>query len=84
MAVGRSIPRVDGVEKVTGAAKFTGDLDIPGMLEAKVLRSPLAHARVESIDARKAQALAGVIAVLTRDDLNDIDPYYASSANQWL
>jgi CO/xanthine dehydrogenase Mo-binding subunit len=78
MPVGSSIPRVDGVAKVTGAAKFTADLVFPGLLEAKVLRSPLAHAEIETIDARKALAAPGVIAVLTRDDLRDIDPFYGN------
>jgi len=76
--VGKSIPRVDGVDKVTGAAKFTGDLNFSALLEAKVLRSPLPHALIESIDISKAQALAGVGAILTRDDLSDIDPYYGN------
>jgi CO/xanthine dehydrogenase Mo-binding subunit len=78
MAVGSSIPRVDGVAKVTGAAKFTGDLAFPGLLEARVLRSPLPHAQIDAIDTGKAVALPGVIAVLTRDDLHDIDPYYGN------
>lgn len=78
MAVGVSAPRVDGVEKVTGAAKFTGDLAIPGLLEARVLRSPLPHAEIEAIDTAGAEALPGVVAVLTRDDLHDIDPYYGN------
>ncbi|MGH7873574.1 MAG: xanthine dehydrogenase family protein molybdopterin-binding subunit [Candidatus Binatia bacterium] len=78
MSVGVSVPRVDGVEKVTGAAKFTGDLLIPGLLEAKVLRSPFPHAAIEFIDASKARAAPGVVAVLTRDDLKDVDPYYGN------
>ncbi|MSP39429.1 MAG: xanthine dehydrogenase family protein molybdopterin-binding subunit [Deltaproteobacteria bacterium] len=78
MTVGVSVPRIDGVDKVTGAAKFTGDLTFPHLLEAKVLRSPLPHAEIISIDASKAEALPGVIAVLTRDDLHDIDPYYGN------
>jgi CO/xanthine dehydrogenase Mo-binding subunit len=78
MTVGASVPRIDGVDKVTGAAKFTGDLNFPDLLEAKVLRSPLPHALIESIDVSKAQALPGVVAVLTRDDLKDIDPYYGN------
>jgi CO/xanthine dehydrogenase Mo-binding subunit len=76
--VGSSVHRVDGIEKVTGAAKFTADLKFPDLLEAKILRSPLAHAKIISIDASKAEALPGVIAVLTREDLNDIDPYYGN------
>ena len=78
MAVGVSVPRVDGVEKVTGAAKFTGDISFAGLLEAKVLRSPLPHAEIVAIDASKAEALPGVIAVLTREDLKDVDPYYGN------
>ena len=56
MIVGVSCPRIDGVEKVTGEAMFTGDLAIPGILEAKVLRSPLPHALIESIDTSKAES----------------------------
>lgn len=78
MAVGVSVPRVDGVEKVTGAAKFTGDISFSNLLEARVLRSPLPHAEITAIDASKAEALPGVIAVLTREDLKDIDPYYGN------
>jgi len=78
MSIGISVPRVDGIEKVTGAAKFTGDLVIPEMLEAKVLRSPVPHAVIESINISKAQSQPGVVAILTRDDLSDIDPYYGN------
>jgi len=56
MLVGASVPRIDGIEKVTGEAKFTGDLIMPGLLEAKVLRSPLPHALIESIDTSKAES----------------------------
>ena len=76
--VGQSVPRVDGIEKVTGKAKFTGDLKIPGMLHGKILRSPYPHARVKSIDASRAEALPGVVAVLTAADISDIErPYYS-------
>jgi len=78
MTVGVSVLRLDGVEKVTGEAKFTGDLAMPGLLECKVLRSPMPHAVIESVDATKAETLPGVVAVLTRDDLKDIDPYYGN------
>jgi CO/xanthine dehydrogenase Mo-binding subunit len=78
MTVGASTRRIDGVEKVTGAAKFTGDLNFSDLLEAKVLRSPFPHAQVVSVDASRACALPGVVAVLTRDDLKDIDPYYGN------
>jgi CO/xanthine dehydrogenase Mo-binding subunit len=78
MTVGASTRRIDGVEKVTGAAKFTGDLNFSDLLEAKVLRSPLAHAEIISIDTKRAEALPGVAAILVRDDLKDIDPYYGN------
>jgi xanthine dehydrogenase molybdopterin-binding subunit B len=54
--VGHSVPRVDGIEKVTGKAKFLGDLMIPGMLYGKILRSSYPHARILSIDTSKAEA----------------------------
>jgi CO/xanthine dehydrogenase Mo-binding subunit len=75
--VGQSIARVDGVEKVTGKAKFTGDLVIPGILHGKILRSPYAHARIKSIDASRAEALPGVAAVLTAADISNTKPYYS-------
>ena len=61
--------RHDGVDKVTGAAVYGGDVRLPGMLFGKVLRSPHAHARIKSIDTSKAAALEGVRAVATADDL---------------
>ena len=73
--VGNSVPRVDGADKVTGRAKYVADLVIPGMIEGKFLRSPYAHARIVSIDTREAEALAGVVAVLTSKDFTDISPY---------
>src|SRR5438105_4185041 len=74
--VGRSVPRVDGVEKVTGAAKFLGDLVVPGMLHGKILRSAYPHARILSIDTSKAESLPGVAAVLTAADIGDLIPTY--------
>jgi CO/xanthine dehydrogenase Mo-binding subunit len=78
MIVGTNAARVDAVEKVTGRAQFTADLNLPELLEAKVLRSPLPHAVIESIDARKAENLPGVVAILTRADVKDIDPFYGN------
>ena len=60
--------RHDGVDKVIGAAKYGADTQLSGMLHGKVLRSPYAHARIRSIDTSKAEALAGVTAVLTAKD----------------
>ncbi len=77
--VGTSAWRVDGVEKVTGAAKFAGDLIVPGMLAGKILRSPFPHARIVAIDTGKAERVPGVIAVLTGKDLTDIQPYFGRS-----
>lgn len=74
--VGERAPRVDGPSKVTGEAQFTGDIRLANMLEAKVLRCPFPHARIRSISTAQAEALPGVVAVLTGADLNDIDPYY--------
>jgi CO/xanthine dehydrogenase Mo-binding subunit len=61
---------------VTGQAKFTVDLVVGDMLEGKVLRSPYPHALVKSIDITRAAKLPGVVAILTRDDVRDINPYY--------
>jgi CO/xanthine dehydrogenase Mo-binding subunit len=66
--VGTRPLRPDGIDKVTGRARFGADMDAPGMLHGLVLRSPHAHARIKSIDASKAERLAGVKAVVTRDD----------------
>lgn len=63
--IGHATPRIDAVERVTGQAKFTRDLQLPGMLYAKILRSPHPHARVLRIDTSKAEQLAGVAAVIT-------------------
>jgi len=72
--VGTRPLRPDGLDKVTGRAKFGADATAPGMLIGKVLRSPHAHARIRSIDASKALALPGVKAVVTRDDFKEGDP----------
>jgi CO/xanthine dehydrogenase Mo-binding subunit len=63
--VGRPHPRVEGVEKVTGRARYAYDIQLPGLLYASVLRSPLPHARIRRIDASRAEALRGVRAVLS-------------------
>lgn len=68
-SVGTSPIRPDGVPKVTGIAQYGADYSLPGMLWAKILRSPHAHARIRSINTSKAEALPGVKAVLTSADL---------------
>ena len=70
--VGRSRPRIDGVERVTGAARYTGDVKLPGMAYARVLRSPHPHARIRSVDTRRAREMPGVYAVLTRENCDTI------------
>src|SRR5947209_18914602 len=69
--VGTRTIRPDGVDKVTGRARFGADFDLPGQLIGRVLRSPHPHARIVSIDTAKAEALPGVKAVITRDDFAD-------------
>ncbi len=66
--VGRSVARKDGPAKVTGQAEYTVDVDLPGMLCGKVLRSPHAHARIARIDTTRASRLPGVKAVVTAAD----------------
>jgi CO/xanthine dehydrogenase Mo-binding subunit len=80
--VGTSVRRVDGADKVTGKAKYAGDLIIPGMIEGKFLRSPYAHARIRAIDAREAEALPGLVAVLTYKDFIEISPYIGRGKNK--
>ncbi len=70
--VGTRPNRPDGVDKVTGRARFGADIHAPGMLIGKVLRSPHPHARILSIDTTRALALSGVKAVLTSDDFGDV------------
>src|SRR5947208_15347460 len=62
--IGRSRRRVDGLQRVTGRARYTQDVYLPGMLYARVLRSPYPRARVRRIDTKKAEALPGVRALL--------------------
>ena len=72
--VGTRPIRHDGVDKVTGRAVYGADMSLPGMLHAKVLRSPHAHARIKSIDISRAEAHPEVRAVVTSADLPDTPP----------
>ena len=65
-AIGKSVPRVDGPQRVTGRARFTQDVVLPGMLHVRILRSPYPRARVRKVDASRALALPGVRGVLHR------------------
>ena len=67
--VGRSATRLDGQAKVSGAMRYAADIQRPGMIWGKCLRSPYAHARFRSIDTAAAKKIPGVFAVLTSDDL---------------
>lgn len=79
--IGKSVPRIDGREKVTGAAKYTGDLKFPNMLYGKILTSPYAHARIISIDTSGAEKIPGVKAVITHKDVPSLK--YGLSPARW-
>lgn len=68
-SVGRPLPKVDAVKLVQGKPAFTSDIEMRGMLVAKVLHSPVAHARIKRIDVSKARSIPGVAAVLTWEDI---------------
>ncbi len=70
--VGKPTPRVDGRERVTGAAQYTADVHLPGMLIGVMLRSPHPHARIVSIDASEAERVPGVRAILHRFNTGDL------------
>jgi xanthine dehydrogenase molybdenum-binding subunit len=66
--VGHGQPRIDALERVTGKAAYTNDIQLPGMLYARILRSPHPHARIRRIDVSKAIALPGVKTILTHEN----------------
>ncbi|WP_420549085.1 xanthine dehydrogenase family protein molybdopterin-binding subunit [Curvivirga sp.] len=74
--VGTTPLRPDGVDKVTGRARFGADMNLPGQLVGKVLRSPHPHAKLVSIDTSEAEALSGVKAVVTRDDFAENEAHH--------
>lgn len=67
--VGKSVPKKDSLAKVTGKLRYTGDISLPNMLYAKILRSPHAHAKVKTIDLSKAERLPGVKGIITFKDV---------------
>lgn len=77
--VGKPVPRIDAREKVIGKAVFGADVRLPGLLHAKVLGSAHAHADILHIDTSRAEALPGVVAVVTAADLPDVPGYNPSS-----
>jgi CO/xanthine dehydrogenase Mo-binding subunit len=68
-AVGAKLPRYDGIAHVTGRTNFVDDLRVPGMLQARVLRSPYHHAAIRSVDTSRAEKLRGVRAIVTHADV---------------
>ena len=73
-SIGKPMKILDGHAKVTGAARYTADLDTPGLLHARLVTSLYAHANLRGIDAAAALDVPGVVAVLTAADLPDIKP----------
>ncbi|MFK7836421.1 MAG: xanthine dehydrogenase family protein molybdopterin-binding subunit [Sulfitobacter sp.] len=71
-SVGTRPLRPDGIDKVTGRARYGADFNMPGQLVARVLRSPHAHARIKGIDTKRAEAVKGVKAIVTAADLPDL------------
>lgn len=77
--VGKSVNRVDAIQKVTGRALHVGNIEMPGMLHVAVLRSPHPHARIARIEKSRAESCPGVAAVLTGSDIAampGVDPYF--------
>ena len=76
--IGRSVPRLEARDKVTGRAEYVHNLAVPGMLHGKIFRSTLAHGRIRSIDTRAAAQRSGVHRVITGEDIRKLipDPYY--------
>jgi CO/xanthine dehydrogenase Mo-binding subunit len=76
--VGRSVPRLEAKAKVTGRAEYTHVMRLPGMLQAKIVRSTVPHGEIESIDVSAARAMPGIYGVYTGEDVKTVipDPYY--------
>lgn len=82
--IGKAELRNDGAEKVTGKALYTVDVDLPGMVHGKILRSPYAHARLVRVDGSKAEMLPGVLAVITREDQKSLRMFGAAYKDQTI
>ncbi|HSM55865.1 MAG TPA: xanthine dehydrogenase family protein molybdopterin-binding subunit [Candidatus Sulfomarinibacteraceae bacterium] len=72
--VGKPVKRVEDPRLITGRARYLEDIQLTGMLHAAVLRSPYAHARINSINTQKAEEMPGVVAVYTGEDFSDLEP----------
>src|SRR5262245_16265746 len=77
--VGRSVPRVEGAEKVTGRARYAYDVRLPGQLYARVLRCPLPHARIRALSTERAAQLRGARAILSSENAPAIEWYDAGA-----
>jgi CO/xanthine dehydrogenase Mo-binding subunit len=76
--IGRSVPRLEGRDKVAGRAEYTHTMRLPGMLHAKIFRSTVAHGRIKSLETSAARAVPGVLHVVAIDDIRKVipNPYY--------
>src|SRR4030081_2384291 len=72
--IGRSLPRLEGREKVTGRAEYTHTMRLPGMLHGKIFRSTVAHGRIKSIDTSAAKQGPGVYRVVSPQDVRKVSP----------
>jgi CO/xanthine dehydrogenase Mo-binding subunit len=82
--LGKGRKLIEGVEKVTGRARYAGDITLPGMLHARPILSPYAHAKIVAIDKSMAEQMPGVVAVLTAQDLPTRDRIIASRSSAVL
>ena len=82
-AVGRRTPLIDGIEKVTGRARYTADLPFGDVLVGRILRSPVAHGLIRGIDTRRALAIPGVRAVITGEDFAAPYGVIPIAQNEW-
>ena len=74
--IGKDIDRIEGVDKATGVAVYSGDLKFEGMLYAKILRSPHAHARIVKIDTKDAENLSGVRAIISKNNCSGWNTFW--------
>src|SRR3954467_11078224 len=76
--VGRSVPRLESRDKVTGRAEYTHTMRVPGMVYAKLFRSTVAHGKIKSVDTSAAKKIPGVLHVVTVEDVMKVlkSPYY--------
>src|SRR5262245_10463091 len=70
--MGRSVPRLEDTRLLRGAGRFVDDLELPGLLHATFVRSPIAHGRIRRVNAAKPRALPGVQAILTHAELQPV------------